>query len=311
MSRTLTDTRARHDGAQPSPWFTIWAVARYEIALQWRTPLLWAVAALFVAWVIPPLLWAPRADFPSLSPRNPTRWQDVFSFYNFTATWCALVAPLPALVVLRRDRDRRASGLLWARPLDAGTYVTGKALALALVLVPLSAGGEALYWVLGSLRRGAPLPPLLVLVEWAGVTLPVALLAATVVLMLSLLLRHPAAALLSWWAAVFGLVYVEVQSIYQQYGGPAPVAFPVHVGPYRLSADVDLYPAVLIGGALIVLAIAIGLLGVAPLLYRLAERSSVLTRVSFLCMAGLICAALVFAVGGAMILHGASGAVAR
>ncbi len=312
MSRVSAGTRGRQAGsAPPSPLATIWAVARYEITLQRRTPLLWAVATLLVAWVIPPLLWAPQADFPSLSPRNPTRWQDVFSFYNFTAIWCGLVAPLYALVVLSRDRDRRVTDLLWSRPLDVGTYVTGKALALALVLIPLSAASEALYWVLGSLRRGAPAPPLLLLVEWVGVALPVVLLAAAVVLALSLVPRHPAAALLSWWAGVFGVVYAEVQAISQEYGGPAPAAFPVHVGPYRLSADVDRYPVALIGGALIVLGAALGLLAVTPLLLRVRERASVLTRDSLLCMTGLACVALTFAVGGAMILHGTAGAVVR
>ena len=311
MSRAPAATRRRRAGsARPSPFAMIWTVARYEITLQRRTPLLWVVATLLVAWVLPPLLWAPQADFSSLSPRNPTRWQDVFSFFNFTAIWCGLVAPLCALVVLSRDRDRRVTDLLWSRPLDVGTYVTGKALALALVLVPLSAASEALYWVLGSLRRGAPVPPLLVVVGWVGVALPVVLLATAVVLALSLALRHPVAALLSWWAGVFGLVYVEVQSISQEYGGPAPAAFPVHAGPYRLSADVDRYPAALIGGALIVLGIAMGLLAAAPLLLRARERASVLTRNSLLCMTGLVCAALTFAVGGAMILRGVAGTVA-
>ncbi len=312
MSRASAGTRGRRAGsARPSPFATIWAVARYEITLQRRTPLLWAVAMLLVAWVLPPLLWAPQADFPSLSPRNPSRWQDVFSFYNFIVIWCGLVAPLCALVALSRDRDRRVTDLLWSRPLDVGTYVTGKALALALVLVPLSAASEALYWVLGSLRRGAPAPPLLLVVEWVGVALPVVLLATAVVLALSLVPRHPAAALLGWWAGVFGLVYAEVQAISQEYGGPEPAAFPVHVGPYRLSADVDRYPAALIGGALIVLGVALGLLAATPLLLRVRERASILTRDSLLCMSGLACVALTFAVGGTMILRGIAGTVVR
>jgi len=263
-----------------------------------------------VAWALPPLLWAPGSDFPSVSPRNPTRWQDVFSFYNFTATWCALVAPLCALVALGRDGGRRVSDLLWTRPLDAGAYVTGKALALALTLVPLSAAGEALYWVLGSVQRGAPIPPLLVLVEWTCIVAPVVLLATAVILALSLVLRHPAAALLGWWAAVFGALYLETQSISQQYGGAAPTRFPVHIGPYRLSADIDLYPAALIGCALIVIAITLTLLGATILLYRTRERSSVLTRSSLLCIGPLLCTALVVAAGGAIILRAASGAVA-
>jgi len=312
MSRAAAGTPGWRAGrARPSPLATIWAVAHYEVTLQQRTPLLWAVAALFVGWVLPPLLWAPQADFPSLSPRNPTRWQDVFPFYNFTAIWCGLVAPLYALVVLSRDRDRRVTDLLWSRPLDAGTYVAGKALALALVLVPLSAASDVLYWVLGSLRRGAPAPPLLLVVEWVGVVLPIVLLATAVVLALSLVPPHPAAALLGWWAGVFCLVYAEVQSISQEYGGAAPVAFPVHVGPYRLSADVDRYPVALIGAALIVLGAALGLLAVTPLLLRARERASVLTRDSLLCISGLICVALTSTVGGVMILRGIAGTVVR
>ena len=312
MSHALAGTQeGRAGGAPPSLRATIWAVARYEVTLQRRTPLLWAMAALFTAWVLPPLLWAPRADFPSLSPHNPTRWQDVFSFFNFTATWCALAAPLCALVVLPRDRDRRVTELLWSRPLDVGTYVTGKALALALLLLPLSAGSEALYWVLDSLRRGAPAPPLLILVEWVAVALPVVLLAAAVMLTLSLILRHPAAALLGWWAAVFSLVYVEIQAISQEVGGPTSSAFPVHVGPYRLSAEVGRYPAPLIGGALTMLGLTLGLLGVVPLLHRARERSSILTRASLLCMIGLIGAALALVLGGALILHGTIGDVVR
>lgn len=312
MSHTAAGTRGRQaNDARLSPLGTIWAVARYEVTLQRRTPLLWVVAALLTAWVLPPLLWAPQGDFPSLNPHNPTRWQDVFSSFNFTATWCALTAPLCALVVPQRDRSRRATGLLWTRPLDACTYMIGKVLALALVLLPLSAASEALYWVLGSLRRGAPVPPLLVIIEWAGVTLPVVMLATVVTLLLSLMLRHPAAALLVWWTAVFGAVYVEARSIYQEYGGTTTASFPVHVGPYRLSANVNLYPAALIGCALIVLGIAVGLLGAAPILHRAVERSSILTRTSLLCMSGLGCTALALALGGALILRGAIGYVLR
>jgi len=314
VSRVAAGTGGRRargmQGVRPAPGATIWTVARYELTLQRRTPLLWVVAALLMAWVLPPLLWAPHADFPSLSPHNPTRWQDAFSFFNFTALWCALVAPLCALVVLSRDRDRRVTDLLWSRPLDVGTYVTGKGLALALVLVPLSAGSEALYWVLAFLRRGTPAPVLLVVVGWAGVALPVVLLATAVVLVLSLVLGHPAA-LVGWWAGVFGLVYVEIQAIAQEYGGRAASAFPVHVGPWRLSADVDRYPGVLIGGALIALGVALGLLGAAPLLLRLRARSSVMTRASLLCVSGLVCAALLFVGGGAILLRGVASNVMR
>lgn len=302
----------RHtERARLSPWRTIWAVARYELALQGRTPLLWTVVVLLLAWVLPALLWAPSADFPSLSPGNPNRWQDVFSFYNFTAVWCALVAPLGALAALRRDRGHRAADLLWTRPLDAGTYVIGKALALAFVLVPLTACSEILYWVLGSLRHGAPVSPPLVVVQWAGVTLPVVLFAAVVALALTLLLRHPAAALLCWWAAAFGLVYAEVQSISQEFGGRVPAAFPVHIGPYRLSADVNRYPAVLVGGALIVLGITLALLSALPVLYRVQQRAIVLTRDSLACMLALLGAALLLAAAGTLLLHSASGTVVR
>ncbi len=315
MSRVAAETSGRRAqdarGVQPAPVATIWAGARYELTLQRRTPLLWVVAALLMAWVLPPLLWAPHADFPSLSPHNPTRWQDAFSFLNFTALWCALVAPLCALVVLSRDRDRRVTDLLWSRPLDVGTYVTGKGLALALALVPLSAGSEALYWVLASLRRGAPASVLLVVVGRIGVALPVVLLATAVVLALTLVLGHPAAALVGWWAGVFGLVYVEIQAIAQEYGGRAASAFPVHVGPWRLSADVDRYPGVLIGGALIALGVALGLLGAAPLLLRLRVRSSIMTRASLLYVSGLICAALLSVGGGALLLRAVAGSVVR
>ena len=90
-----------------------------------------------------------------------------------------------------------------------------------------------------------------------------------------------------------------------------PAAFPMHVGPYRLSADVGRYPPLLLGGALIVLGLSLALLGTVPLLHRAQERASALTRISLACMAGLLGAALLLAAAGALLLHSASGGVVQ
>jgi len=277
---------------------TVWAVTHYEMRLQWRTPVFWVVLALFAG--ITPLVGFIRAIESSLYPYlgsapsflelDALNWTGIAAFY-------AVLAPLAALFALYRDLRWRTLDLLWTRPITTVTYVAGKALALAVLLAVVSAAGIALYWAVASLRAGTPLPPFLFVVQWGLLVLPTILLAITVCLVLSLLLPHPLLGLAAWWGAVWYLGFYQLCTMLRWQNVFLTTLW------YRPGARFGPDTPLLVGNRLIWLGILLGLLGLAPLFYRLRYKVSAGSRMATLWSVGLLSAALIAGGGGSAVLQ--------
>ncbi len=281
-----------------SPFATIWAVTYYEMRLQWYNPIFWVLVVLcaatiplvgFVALVVSPSTYVYVGTTPSLIRL------DALNFTGVSAVYTAL-APLAVLFVLQRDRQRRVFDLLWTRPLTSPIYIIAKALALTILLGSLAAGGEVLYWGLASLRASTRLPTFLFVAEWAVFMLPVILLAIAFTLVLSLLLPHPVIGLAVWWASVWYLSFYQLQDMLQWQN--------LYLSGVWYSPGVRFGPdtPLLIGNRLIWLAIVLGLLGLAPVLYRLRYSLSAWNKGSTLWVAGLLVGSLAIGIWGVRIL---------